>query len=131
MKNKLLIPATCAILLILASFIIAPATAVAQDSQKAKSGLLIPADLQPVIKNSCMPCHSSGAKGLAKSRVNFSNWETSKPSTLVKKGKAICKMITKDKMPPAQFRESSPELALTPAQKEAICKWVNEMKPVK
>ncbi|MCX6226751.1 MAG: heme-binding domain-containing protein [Bacteroidia bacterium] len=131
MKKAILIFGAAAILIIVTGFIIDSAAGAGQDSLKSANGLLIPADLQNVITKSCMPCHSNDGKKMAKAMVNFSNWNTSKPGTLVKKGKAICKMISKDAMPPAQFKEANPELALTPAQKEAICKWTNSMKPEK
>lgn len=120
---QIIVPAT--IILLFAGLIGATPAGNGQESVKAKKGIEIPADLDKVFTNSCMPCHSENGKALAKSLLNFSKWDKYGTRTQVKKSRAICKMISKGEMPPAQFVESSPELAVTQAQKESICNWVN------
>ncbi len=83
----------------------------------------IPDDLKIVFKNSCMGCHATGGKAMAMAKLNFSEWENYAPDKQAKKAGAICKMISKGKMPPKSFRASHPEAVPTAAQKDLICTW--------
>ena len=116
-----------AILLIVTGFISAGPVGIGRESLKARKGIEIPAELAKVFTNSCMPCHSADGKKMAKLLLNFSKWDKYGRGTQVRKGKAICKMITKGSMPPAQFIESSPELALPSVVKDDICTWVSSI----
>ncbi len=95
-----------------------------------KSGgasITIPDDIVAVAKNSCMGCHSSTGEGLAKAKLNFTEWDKYKPAKQVKKAAAICKMVSGDHMPPKRFRDSHPDAVPTAAQKEMICKWAGTL----
>lgn len=83
----------------------------------------IPDDLKVIFKNSCMDCHAAGGKGMAMSKVNFSEWDNYPADKQAKKAEAICKIITKGGMPPKSYKENNPDAVLTAAQIEMICKW--------
>jgi len=83
----------------------------------------IPDDLNIVFKNSCMGCHATGGKTMAMAKLNFSEWDNYASDKQAKKAAAICKMISKGKMPPKSFRASHPEAVPTASQKDLICKW--------
>jgi hypothetical protein len=127
MKKYIVFPAPVLILLISAGLMCASPDSFGQVTAKASKGIVIPADLNTIFTNSCMPCHCNEGKKLAKTMLNFSRWDKYSYHSQVQKSKAICRMVKKGEMPPAQFNESSPELALTPAQKEKICDWVNSV----
>jgi mono/diheme cytochrome c family protein len=124
-KRILVLPVAVFSLIIGALIFQVPAAFGQAPSKAAAKGILIPDDLKVVFTNSCMPCHSDKGKEMAKIMLNFSKWNNYSWRTQVQKSRAICRMISKNEMPPAPFRESSPELALTKEQKDNICKWVN------
>lgn len=114
--------AAAALLLLLGWF---PAS-MGQDAQKSdRDKIKIADNVWLVVEKSCKPCHSDRGGKMAKAVLNFNRWDKYNRRAQVQKSRAICKMVSKGEMPPAQFVESSPELALTPAQKEMICNWVN------
>ena len=127
MKNNNLVLSPLAFLLIIAGLIGISPDSPGQNSPKSARGIVIPADLNKVFTHSCMPCHSDRGKEMTKALLNFSKWEKYGRRAQVQKSRSICRKITKDEMPPAQFRESSPELALTKEQKDSICKWVSSI----
>jgi len=83
----------------------------------------IPDDLNIVFKNSCMGCHATGGKTMAMAKLNFSEWDNYASDKQAKKAAAICKMISKGKMPPKSFRASHPEAIPMASQNDLICKW--------
>jgi len=91
----------------------------------------IPDDLNVVFKNSCMGCHATGGRSMAMAKLNFSEWDNYAPDKQAKKAAAICKMISKGKMPPKSFRASHPEAIPTTAQKDMICKWSKSLTQIK
>ena len=70
-----------------------------------------------------MDCHATGGRHTAMSKLNFSKWDKYKSRKQAKKSAAICRMITKEAMPPKSFRESHPNAIPTETQKDLICKW--------
>ncbi len=96
-----------------------------QDAVKAGKSMKMPPGVFTVLDKSCRPCHSDRGGKMAKAVLNLTKWDSYSRRTQEKKSKAMCKMITKGAMPPEQFVESSPELALTKEQKEMICQWAN------
>jgi cytochrome c len=127
MKKHFVIWAPALILLLTTGFIWTGSMGGRQESGKTGKGIQIPANLGKVFTNSCMPCHSTNGKKMAKALLNFSKWDKYGRGTQMQKGKAIGRLINKGSMPPAQFIESSPELALTLADKDNIRKWINSM----
>ncbi len=87
----------------------------------------IPDELNLVFKSSCMACHAEGGKGMAKMKLNFSEWNNYDSVKQAKKAAAICKVVSKESMPPKSFIKSNPKAALTQQQKEEICKWSDSL----
>jgi mono/diheme cytochrome c family protein len=91
----------------------------------------IPDELKEIFKSSCMNCHATDGKLMAKAKLNFSDWDTYNPGKQAQKAADICKMITKDSMPPKSFREKNPQAVPSAAQKDMICKWSKSLAPDK
>ena len=125
MKRNYLLIGTGAVglLLILASVVLSFSNAPAEKSSNQTTALTIPDNLKPVFKNSCMACHATDGRKMPAAKVNFSNWDKYEPAQQVNKAAAICKKITAGSMPPKSFVSSNPTAALTPEQKDLICKW--------
>jgi mono/diheme cytochrome c family protein len=83
----------------------------------------IPAELGLIFKNSCLQCHSSASNGMAKAKLNFSEWDSYNSEKQADKAAASCKEVNLGAMPPKRFVESNPAAALTDAQREMICNW--------
>jgi len=83
----------------------------------------IPENLQLVFKNSCMICHASGGKGMAMSKLNFSNWDKYDSAKQAEKATAICNILSKGKMPPKSYIKAHPDAIPTASQIDEICKW--------
>jgi cytochrome c5 len=113
------------------SAIVAPAKATGEKSIAFVSAASVPDDLKVIFKNSCMDCHATGGKGMAMAKLNFSDWDNYSADKQSKKAAAICKIITKDAMPPKSYVEKKPAAILTAAQKEMICKWSETLTPKK
>jgi hypothetical protein len=127
MKKHFLIFSPSAFFLVLFGLLCSAPYGSGQKPAKAGKGIEMPAQINIILKNSCMPCHSNGGKEMAKVLLNFSKWNNYGRRSQVQKCRAICKMITKDEMPPAQFKESNPDLILSRMQKDSICNWVNQI----
>lgn len=128
MRKYYLVLTPAAFLLIITRLVWASPIGASQEPPKNARGIAIPSDLKSVFQSSCMPCHSIGGKKMASALLDFSKWDKYRPGTQVKKGKEICKVITKNKMPPAPFTDANPELVLTQSQKDNICRWTESMK---
>jgi hypothetical protein len=123
MRKTLLVLSTGVAMVMLTSYIIFPEG----DRPKIVSNEVItkaiPDDVNAILKASCMDCHATGGKGMAMSKVNFSEWDNYDSSKQAKKAEAICNVLTKGTMPPKAYKESHPQAVLTAEQKEMICKW--------
>lgn len=123
MRKTLLVLSTGVAMVLLTSFISFSAgdrTKIVSNEVMLKA---IPDDVNAILKASCMDCHATGGKGMAMSKVNFSEWDNYDPSKQAKKAEAICNVVTKGTMPPKSYKESHPQAVLTDEQKELICKW--------
>jgi hypothetical protein len=125
MKERFMFQAPAIISLIVIGLVITSSFGFGQNNREDALKVQIPSDIDKVFTNSCLPCHSDHGKVMAKAMLNFSKWNSYGRRSQIQKSKAICRMIKKGEMPPAQFIESSPELALTKEQKQRICEWVN------
>jgi cytochrome c5 len=126
MRKLVLIPGLAIMLVVFTSFISSPGK---QDDKKKVeiTASSIPDDVKTIFENSCMACHATGGRNLAMLKVNFSEWDEYTPAKQAKKAAAICKVLTKDAMPPKSYRESHPEVIPTAEQKDLICKWSKSM----
>ncbi len=91
----------------------------------------IPEDLKAVFKTSCMACHSDDGGSMAKSRVNFSRWDSYDLEKQSKKAADISKVVMKGAMPPKSFAKANPGAVLTDIQKEMVYKWSGGLNHVK
>jgi hypothetical protein len=89
---------------------------------KADSSLVTPA-VHKIISTSCFACHGEGGKSMALAHVKMAELGTYSPDKLAGKAEAMCKMVTKGKMPPKGFLEDHPEAKLTQEQITTICNW--------
>jgi cytochrome c5 len=127
MKRFFLLTIVMGMLLILIPSALSPAKPSGKKSTTLVKSTAIPDDLKTVFKNSCMGCHASGGNHMAMSKLNFSKWDNYKPGKQAKKAEAICKMISKDAMPPKSFRKEHPDAIPTQSQKDKICMWSKTM----
>jgi cytochrome c553 len=89
---------------------------------KADSSSVPPA-VHKIMVTSCLACHGIGGKSMALSHVKMSEWSSYSPEKQASKAEAMCKMVTKGKMPPKGFLNDHPEAKLTPEQITTICNW--------
>jgi len=95
------------------------------------AGDSLPGGIQKMINSSCIKCHATGGKALAMSKLNFSEWGQYDREKQMKKAAAMCKILTKGKMPPKSYVRDHPDGVPTKEQKEMVCKWAQELKKVK
>ena len=87
----------------------------------------VPIAVHKIMATSCFACHGEGGKGMALARVRMSELSTYSPEKLAGKAEAMCKMVTKGKMPPKGFLNEHPEAKLTQEQVATICDWSAEL----
>jgi len=104
----------------------------AQSSQK--EGIVskpIPPSVMKIAERSCVKCHTEGGNEMAMMHLNLSNWDKFSPEKKADKAKDMCKMVSKDKMPPKGFREKNPDAAPTKDETKIICDWATSIQIVK
>jgi hypothetical protein len=89
---------------------------------------LIPENINKIFQASCMKCHATNGKIMAKTKLNFSKWAEYDSETKAKKASEVCSELNKESMPPKSARKSNPELVPTKEQTELICKWAELLK---
>jgi hypothetical protein len=87
----------------------------------------VPAEVQVILKKSCFGCHAEPGKTMALSRINFTKWNEYTSEKQASKAKAMCKKVTKGKMPPKKFRENHPEAVPTADELKILCDWKDTM----
>lgn len=127
MKRKFSLFAVVVLATFFTISLLSPNEAMCQPGKKATPGQAIPDSLYKVFMNSCMACHATGANPFAASHVNFTDWNKYDGKKQANKAKAICKVISKDAMPPKSYVTSNPGAALTPKQKTDICNWATSL----
>ena len=104
------------------SLIIIPVTI--QSAQKDCNGSKpISDDVMKIAKKSCVHCHTEPGNKMALAHLNLSNWDKFSPDKQADKAKAMCKMVSKGKMPPKNFREKHPDGVPSKAEIKTICDW--------
>jgi hypothetical protein len=84
-----------------------------------------------IAERSCVKCHTEGGNGMALMHLNLSNWDKFSLEKQADKAKDMCKMVSKDKMPPKSFREKNPGAAPTKDEAKIICDWASSIQIVK
>jgi len=88
----------------------------------------IPENIQSIISNKCMGCHSDESKpGKSKSKLNFDKLTNGEYSTgkVISKLDKITKILSKDKMPPQKFLDKYPDKKLTKEESKLISDWAS------
>lgn len=89
----------------------------------------IPSDIQSVLDDKCIKCHSSESSGSkSKSKLNFDKFTNGEYSNgkLVSKFGKISKMLNGNKMPPKKYLDKNPDKKLSSEESELILNWASE-----
>lgn len=104
--------------------------------------LQVPENVQNILKRSCYDCHSSHTvwpwySNIApvswlvaddvtggRKKMNFSQWSKIPDSKKEARLDAICEEIKEDEMPLPKYLIIHPDAALSQADKDILCKWV-------
>jgi hypothetical protein len=100
----------------------------------AESGMnqkAIPADVIKITENYCSGCHKEPGMKMAMSFLNFSDWDKYTPGKQASKANKMCKLVTKNKMPPKSFRANNPDAVPTKNDVKTICNWAASLKVIK
>ncbi len=119
MKKVFSVVGVIAAILILGIWITNPLKA----ADKDKMGKPIPENIMKIAQKSCVKCHTTGGNGMALSHVNLSKWDEMSMEKQATKAAEMCKMVTKDKMPPKSFRDKNPNGVPSAAEVKEICDW--------
>ncbi len=96
-------------------------------AQKSGGGKPIPENVMKIAEKSCVKCHTEPGNGMALSHLNLGNWDKFTPEKQAAKAKAMCEMVTKDKMPPKKFREKNPTDVPSKEEIKTICDWAESI----
>jgi hypothetical protein len=96
-----------------------------------EGGKPIPENIMKIAEKSCVNCHTEPGNFMAISHLDLSNWNKYSASKQASKAKAMCKMVTKGKMPPKKFRAEHPEGVPSQEEVDAICKWAESLQEPK
>jgi cytochrome c len=123
MKKTFVMMMTVFAVLIITAISLTSVKGIGQKEIKNLAVSSIPDSLNKIFTNSCSFCHSDDGKLIAKAKLNLPNWDKYTKEEKIKKGDAICTMISEEKMPPSSVIKSKPEVKLTTNQIKDICKW--------
>jgi hypothetical protein len=122
MKKIIIIAAAITGVLLLTAMIIAPVSK--QSSQiTGKDQKPIPANVMKIAEKSCAGCHMEPGMKMAMGVLNLSAWDKYAAEKQAAKAKAMCKFVTKNKMPPKRTRTNNPDLVPTQDDVKIICDW--------
>ena len=110
---------SCVIMMLFIMGLISPS----RGQEKPGVSSPLPADVNKIITNSCMPCHSSKGGMLSRSKLNLDEWTQYGADKQKSKASKIYSEVLKSKMPPKDVRETRPELIPTESQVEILKKW--------
>jgi len=123
MKKQISIAAAIASVLFITAMIINPVSA-----QKEASGSKpIPDNVMKIAEKSCVNCHVEPGNFMAIEHLNLSNWDKYSPEKQASKAKAMCNMVTKEKMPPKNFRKDHPDGVPSTEEIKTICEWAKSI----
>jgi cytochrome c5 len=125
MKKLLKISIAAIGIFMITALIIIPMTA--QSATQNGGGKAIPESVMKIANKSCVKCHTEGGNGMALMHLNLSNWDKYSPEKQASKAKDMCKMVTKDKMPPKSFCKSHPDDVPGEKDLKTICDWAQSI----
>ena len=130
MKKSMSIAVAFFSIIFITALIINPLSArTAKDSNYF--GKAIPESVMKIMQKSCVKCHATPARGMAISKLNLTNWEKLTPEKQASKAKAMCNIVTKDKMPPKKFKANNPDGVPSKEEIATICDWAKSIEVVK
>jgi hypothetical protein len=98
------------------------------DAQKTSAaGKPIPEAVMKIADKSCVNCHTEPGNMMAIEHLNLSNWNKYSAEKQASKAKAMCNMVTKDKMPPKNFRKDHPDGVPSTEEIKTICEWAQSI----
>jgi hypothetical protein len=104
-------------------------------AQSSTKGGIVSKPISPsvmkIAERSCVKCHTEPGNGMALAHLNLSNWDKFSMEKQADKAKDMCKMVSKDKMPPKSFREKNPGGAPTQQEVKTICDWAQSIQIIK
>ncbi|MCX6334134.1 MAG: heme-binding domain-containing protein [Bacteroidia bacterium] len=107
-------------------------TVSAQSVQKAgKDQNVIPANVMQIAQKSCAACHIEPGMKMALSVLNLTAWGKYAPEKQAAKANSMCKIVTKNKMPPKSYQTNNPKAVPTTDDVKAICDWAASLKIAK
>jgi len=127
MKKQINIGIAVTGLLFAAALILNPVSAMKRDTP----GKPLADDVMKITVKICEHCHSEPGNPIALMHLNFSNWDKYSAEKQAAKAKAMCSMVTKDKMPPKSFRKTHPDEVQSQADNNKICNWAASIQIVK
>lgn len=122
MKNLIFIAVAVASYLFLTALTVSPVSAQATKTAVVK-GSSLPEGILKIAEKSCFKCHSEPGNAMALAHVNFTKWDEYSPEKQAAKANAIYKMVSKNKMPPKNFRKSNPDTVPTKEEVMALSGW--------
>ena len=88
-----------------------------------KTQKAIPADVIKITENYCSGCHNEPGMKKAMIFLNLSDWDKYTPGKQASKAKKMCKLVTKEKMPPKKARANNPDMIPAKNDVKTICDW--------
>ena len=125
MKNLTSIVLTVANVLFMTALILSPVTG--QSGSKNAGRNPISNDVMKIAVKTCEYCHAEPGNPMALMHLNLSNWDKYSPEKQAGKAKDMCKMVTKDKMPPKSFCKSHPDDVPGEKDLKTICDWAQSI----
>jgi cytochrome c len=116
------------ILWFIVSVVIAANLQISSGQTREDQTIPIPENIKKIFQTSCMKCHGSNGKIMARAKLNFSKWAEYDAEKEAEKASNICSELTEGSMPPKSIRKTKPELIPTKAQTILICKWADSLK---
>jgi hypothetical protein len=127
MKKIIMSAAAITGALLLTAMIIAPLSELSQQNA-GKDQKPIPANVMKIVENSCAGCHMEPGTKMAMSLLNLSSWDKYTLEKQAAKAQAMCKFVTKGKMPPKHFKDNNPNAVPTKDDVRIICDWAASLK---
>jgi Haem-binding domain len=90
----------------------------------------LPDSVSKIVTASCISCHSSQGKLMAKAKLNFSEWSKYSPEKQKERAQKMVIELDKGKMPPKEAREKRPDLIPTTEQIKVIKNWADSFRVI-
>ena len=126
----IIIPAALICILFLGVAAFSPSTGTAA-SKAVNNENSLPDSIRNIAEKSCLYCHGEPGNPMALMHLDLSNWAKYSPEKQASKAKDICKMVTKDKMPPKSFAKSHPGDVPTEKEMNMLCNWAQSLQSPK